>query len=159
MDKRLDIGIGNFGRVVALRLKPGMKVWETVEQVMEEKNMKYATIISGVGAIKEATIRNLIGYAPEFPIGENERLFVTTKGPIELLSLQGSISRTADGKIISHGHAVFCGTQPSGSSFGGHLVEAEVYSNFEMIFVETLDMELLREICPETKALELKPKN
>lgn len=154
-----DLGIGQYGRTVAVRLKPGMKVFETLKQVIKEHNITYAAIISGVGALKEARIRNLMAYAPQFPIGENERVFFNTKGPLELLSLQGSISWPEKGEVFMHGHAVFCGSQPVGGAFGGHLVEAEVYSTTEIIITELLDMKLLRAICPETKGLELKPAN
>jgi predicted DNA-binding protein with PD1-like motif len=156
--KNLDLAEGSLGRLFVMRLKPGMKLYETIETVLKEKNIEYAIIVNGVGAIEEAKIRNLVAYAEKFPIGDKERVHVNTKGPLELLSLQGSISRGKDGVFV-HGHAVFCGVQPAGSAFGGHLVEAKVYSTTEVTIVEALDMQLLRAICPESGGLELKPVN
>lgn len=156
---KLDIAKGSLGRTFVMRLKPGMWLYETIDKVLEENNIKYAIIVSGVGAIELAKIRNLLAYAEKFPIGEKERAHVNTGGPLELLSLQGSVSREANGKVFIHGHAVFCGIQPAGSAFGGHLTDAKVYSTTEIVLTEALDMTLLREICPETQGLELKPVN
>ncbi|MFB3882243.1 MAG: PPC domain-containing DNA-binding protein [Armatimonadota bacterium] len=78
---------GRVGEVVAVRLDKGEDVLGAIERVARERGIHTGVVLSGIGTLYEAQLHHIThtGFPPK-----NE--FVTYKGPIELLSIDGLIA-------------------------------------------------------------------
>ncbi len=77
--------------LVFIRLDPGEKVLEKIEEVLIENNIQSGVIVSGVGGLSICYIHGMVaGYPPD--LLKRKKKYYKIRGPIELSSMQGVIA-------------------------------------------------------------------
>lgn len=153
--EKMRIGRGGFGGIVVMRLGPGCDLMKSLEKAAEDGNIRSGVILSGAGSLSQITLRNVRLFPDEFPVTDRSRIYTPKHEPLEVLSLQGNISRK-DGKTHIHCHITISSGLDDGRAYGGHLVEGcLVFSYCEIVIAEITDLEMTRNIDAETGALEL----
>ena len=120
------------GGVIAVRLVKGEEIVASVAAVVERENIS-AAYVSGIGAVGRATIGVL-------RTADKKYIKRDLEEDMEIASLTGNVSGSADGKPYLHLHVVLGGT---GSVYAGHLNEALVSATAE-IFITTFDARIGR---------------
>jgi predicted DNA-binding protein with PD1-like motif len=153
---RRRYAVGQLGRVVVMRLGPGDDILPAIMEIAADCGIAQAIIIGGAASLTQARLRNVRRYPDAFPITDEVRVFSSFDGPLELLSLSGNISQTAEGKSYIHCHAAVSTGRPDAVAYGGHLLpETTVFSTAELSLVEVLGCDVLRRDDPETHVGEL----
>ena len=134
---------GRIGEVIAIRLDKGEDVLSSIERVAREKGVQTGVVLSGIGTLYEAQLHHIThtGFPPK-----NE--FVTYKGPIELLSIDGIIA-----DFVPHLHTcVSIEDQP----YMGHMEPGCLVLYLAEIAIARLDgVRLARKKNPDTGINEL----
>lgn len=129
-------------RVHAVRLTPGTDLKRALERFVAEHALRAGCILTGVGSLSRARLR-LPGLS-----GEAEA-FAAFEGPIEILSLAGTLS--PDGL---HVHASLA--RRDGGCVGGHLVPGcIVHTTAELVIGELTELAFHRPLDPATGYGEL----
>ena len=81
-----------------------MDLLEAITEVVKNENIEKGIIISGIGALKKAVFRNLFQYPKDFPVTKKDRIYLEVNQPLEIVSLNGHISRTEDLTPYIHVH-------------------------------------------------------
>ena len=106
----------NVIQVQALRLTPGQDLKKELENYIKAHKVQAASVISAVGSLKTATIR----FA-------NKESFSQLKGPLEVVSLSGTLG-------IAGTHLHIAVADGEGKTTGGHLVEGNpVFTTMEVV--------------------------
>jgi len=119
--------------------------------------LRAGVILSCVGALSKARLRNLRAFRREFPITDAERSFLTLEGsPLEVIALSGNITEL-HGRPLVHVHAILSTMQEGELSVvAGHLLEGTiVYSFAELILAELRGIKMEKTLDQETKANQL----
>jgi len=156
LETRYVDGIGKGGRVLVARLKPGSDLLLSLRSLVEKEGMKTGIILSGVGLLKRACLRNCKVLPKEYPITDANRSFLTFEGPLEILALSGNLSEVK-GKPWVHAHVTLSYVEGEEISvIGGHLIEGCIIFGFAEIFLMELENIMMRkEFDEETKTLQL----
>ena len=86
-------------------------------------------ILSGVGALKKATFRNLKVLPPDFKIETHHRLYLVLEQPMEIVSLTGWIATKEDGMAEVHAHfSASTVVEDRVITLGGHLTPGTLTS-------------------------------
>lgn len=118
MDTR-DMGDGFW----LLKARPGEELLEALTAFLAEKRI-YAGFLTGIGAAREAEIGH-------FDPREKSYHKEVYPGPVEIVSLNGNISRVEDGRPFVHAHAVL--SLKDMSARAGHLFRAVVDPTCEIV--------------------------
>ncbi len=147
---------GKLGRVIVARLKPGSDLLSSLREIVIKEDIKAGVIISGVGLLGEANLRNCMCLPIEYPITDENRTFTSFKRPLEILSLSGNIS-LAEIEPLVHAHITLSYVEENSIGvIGGHLLEGCVIHGFAEVFVlELLDIEMMKKFDEETKTIQL----
>jgi predicted DNA-binding protein with PD1-like motif len=147
---------GEAGRVHVIRLKTGCDLLRTLEAVINEKGISAAVILSGVGLLSRARIRNCMNLPEEFPITDRNRDYQSIDHPCEILGMSGNVSK-AEGKPLLHGHLTLSYVVDGRIIVvGGHMIPGSVVHGFaEIIVMELKDIDMLKNYDEETKTLQL----
>ena len=124
---------GKIGRVITIHMSKGDLVLESIKDVIEKANIKYAVLVSGIGTTSRTVFHRVLttGFPPEED-------FITLDGPVELSAVQGLV---IDGN--PHFHFVFSTLD---QTYSGHLEPGCVTLYLmEVVLVELLDYDLTRE--------------
>ena len=152
----IRMATGRLGRIVAFHMDPGLDLLKAIRSIVAEQGIHSGIILSGVGSLKTAVLRDLRTFPDAFPITDANRVYVAREEPIELLSLTGNIARRDDGTVVVHGHLIISSGMEDGRAYGGHLVEGSVvFSTMEIVLAETTGVALQRAVDPITGAAEL----
>jgi len=153
---RYDARIGKGSRIFVARLKPGSDLLESLQDLVSKESIEAGVILSGVGLLGEARLRNCKSLTEEFPITDVNRSFVSFKRPLEILSISGNISK-ADGEPLVHAHiCLSCVEGDVITVVGGHLLGGcVVYGFAEIVVMELDDIEMVKRFDEETKTLQL----
>lgn len=153
---RYEARTGKGGRIFVTRLKPGSDLLESLQDLVSKEGIEAGVILSGVGLLDEAQLRNCKSLPDEFPITDVNRSFVSFKRPLEILSISGNISK-AEGEPLVHAH--ICLSYVEGdviSVVGGHLLGGCVVHGFaEIVVMELDDIEMVKRFDEETKTPQL----
>jgi hypothetical protein len=149
-------GIGGTGRVLVLRLRSGSDLLPVLEEIIQEKGFKAGVILSAVGLLQSARLRNCKSLPENFPITDQNRSFQQIEVPLEILSMSGNISM-ADGKPLVHSHVTLSYVEDESIHvIGGHLIEGCIVHGFaEIIIMEITDIDMIKKYDEETKTLQL----
>ena len=129
-------------KTIIFRLRPGMDLKKSIENVVIENVIKAGFIITCVGGLEQAVVR-MVGAKPD---AQNIRTF---KGDYEIVSLVGTISVNG-----THLHMSFSDSE--GMVYGGHLKEGTtVHPTAEIVLGFEEDIEFKRELDAETGFAEL----
>jgi len=148
---------GKSGRVLVARVKPGSDLMKSISAVAEENGIKAGVIISGVGLLKRAHLRNCKVLPETYPITDANRSFLTFEKPLEILALSGNVSE-AEGKPWVHAHVTlsYIDDNMDVRVVGGHLLDGCIVFGFAEVFIMELeDIDMRREFDNETKTLQL----
>jgi hypothetical protein len=147
---------GRTGKVIVTRLKTGSDLYLSVQDLAEEYNLKAAVILSGVGLLSKANLRNCKNLPDEFPITDKNRNYASFEAPLEILGISGNIS-TVDGRPLIHAHLTLSYVHDDKIRVvGGHMIEGSIVFGFsEIILMEISEIEMVKKYDPETKTLQL----
>lgn len=109
------------GWFMMIRLSPGTDLLEGLEKAVREGGVKAGAVVSCIGSLRRAAFH--IAIPAENPIGASYSPPIHAKGPLELISGQGTIGLEEDGSPFVHLHAVF--SDGKGVLRGGHIVKGE----------------------------------
>ncbi|MCX8189149.1 MAG: DNA-binding protein [Nitrososphaeria archaeon] len=144
------------GRILVARLKTGSDLLLSLKEIVEKNGISAGVILSGVGLLEKACIRNVKVIPERFPILDEHRIIVSFNGPLEILSLSGNISLT-ENKPSLHVHATL--SYYNGASIkvvGGHVIEGcKIFSFAEIIIMEIDNILMKKGFDVETKTLQL----
>jgi predicted DNA-binding protein with PD1-like motif len=156
MINRYDVRSGKFGRVIVARLKPGSDLLGSLQKIVAREGVRAGVILSGVGLLGEARLRNCKSLPEEYPITDENRTYLSFSRPLEILSLSGNITE-AEGNPLVHAHVTL--SQVRGDEIGiigGHLIEGCFTFGFaELILMELEDIEMEKNYDMETRTLQL----
>jgi predicted DNA-binding protein with PD1-like motif len=129
-------------KTIIFRLKPGADLKSSIENVIQQNNIKAGFIVTCVGGLEQATVR----MAGAIPDNQDIRAF---KDDYEIVSLVGTISVNG-----THLHMSF--SDKNGVVHGGHLKEGTIiHPTAEIVIGINDDVEMKREMDDETGFTEL----
>ena len=122
-----------------LRLSPGEDPKVALQNFVEQKEIKAASIVSAVGSLSHTVIR----YA-------NQKQEVKLEGFREVVTLSGTIGKS------SGPHLHIAVSDDKGATIGGHLGQgSKVYTTLEVVLLAYPQLEFDRIIDPKTTFKEL----
>jgi len=151
-----DARVGGASRVVVARLKPGSDLLQSLRDIAVKEGVKAGVILSGVGLLSEARLRNCKSLPEEFPITDLNRTYLSFHRPLEILSLSGNVTM-AEGSPLVHAHATLSYVEGHEIGvIGGHLIEGCIVFGFaEIILMELEDVKMEKNYDEETRTLQL----
>jgi len=123
------IGRGRIDRIVMGKLKMDVDLLEGIQELVKREGIRTGVILSGIGALKKATFRNLKVLPPDLKVERHHRLYLDLEQPMEIVSLTGWIATKEDGDLEVHAH--FSASTVIGDrvvTLGGHLVPGVITS-------------------------------
>jgi predicted DNA-binding protein with PD1-like motif len=147
---------GNTGRVVVARLKTGSDLLQSLRMMVKDYDFKAAVILSGVGLLSGAKLRNCKNLPEEFPITDHNRYYASFIRPLEILGLSGNVS-LVDGNQHVHAHLTLSYVEDGIIRvIGGHMIEGcTVFGFSEIILMELTDIDMIKSFDEETKTNQL----
>jgi len=111
---------GKLKRVVALRLMPGEDLMGGIEEACNRYGIRHGCILSGIGSLNGVRFFD-VEALPGKKAGYGYGSLIEVRGPMELISVSGSICEGADGEVLLHVHGCF--SDKTGRCFAGHMIE------------------------------------
>lgn len=153
---RTRAGVGNFGRVLAIRLAPGEDVLPSMIQLLADAGIAQGVILSGVASLQHASLRNIHTFPENWPIRVQDRHTTRIEGPLEILAMQGNVAPAPDGSTFIHCHLEFSTGNPPATTYGGHLLEDTIVgTTCEIYIAELVGVDMRRIDDDETRTLEI----
>jgi predicted DNA-binding protein with PD1-like motif len=135
---------GKCGRFIPVRLKTHTDITGGLRSVCQENGIKYGAI-DGIGNVRQLCYRLLV---PDSKAKHGVRLAEPQilPGPLELLSLKGTIHQSEKGETVIHLHGIF--SDNDGKILGGHLAEDgnPVLGTVNAFIVELTDAEMITQM-------------
>ena len=129
--------------MIVARLKPGSDLLGSLQEIVAREGVKAGVILSGVGLLGEARLRNCKSLPEEYPITDENRTYLSFSRPMEILSLSANITM-AEGKPLVHAHVTLSHVEGDEIGvIGGHLIEGCIIFGFaEIILIELKDIKM-----------------
>ncbi len=152
-----DLKSGKIDEVIVAVVEAGGDIKSAIEEVARKENITSGIVLSGIGTLRRAVLRNPKTYSMP-----PEVLLIEIDGPVELLSLEGNISigipeePGAEGgeSINVHLHAVV--SNKEGRTFGGSVASGNiVWRQVELAIARISGIALRREREEESKLTRL----
>lgn len=156
-DKKALFLEGNAsGRASIVRVLPGVDVIEGIEEVCQSLGIKSGAITSCIGSLQRASLMIAVPLNNKVGAGYSDPM--TLKGPLELLSGQGTIGLGEDGETAIHLHGVV--SDKEGHVHGGHLVKGEspVLITCEVMLTHVEGVRIVRGYDPQVDMKVFLPK-
>ena len=156
MTDRYLVRSGRPGRVIVARVKPGSDLLRSLQKIAAEEEITSGVIVSGVGLLKQARLRNCRSLPEEYPITDANRTFLSFEKPLEILSISGNVT-LAEGEPLVHAHLTLSTVEGDEITvIGGHLIEGCMVFGFsEFAILELEGIEMVKRFDEETKTLQL----
>jgi predicted DNA-binding protein with PD1-like motif len=123
------IGKGRIDRIVMGKLRMNVDLLQGIEELVKTEGVRTGVILSGVGALKKATFRNLKVLPPDFKVENHHRLYLVLDQPMEIVSLTGWIATGEEGGVEVHAHfSASTVIEDRVVTLGGHLVPGTLTS-------------------------------
>lgn len=132
-----------FKKVHVFRVKPGQELLTEIARFCREHDICSGIIIGIIGSAERARL-SFLDELPGKYVGKD------FTGPLEIVAAQGSVA-LVNGETIIHIHSQLA---VQDASWGGHLVEATIFSTAEVTIGE-LDYQLHRQFDSYTGLNEL----
>lgn len=147
-NERLVMAEGAFKKVIAIRLKPGADVLESILEALNEAGIKNGVIVSGIGSLAKARYCNA-EEIPESPAGYGYGDPLEDEGAIEVTSLNGIVCHDPSGEANMHIHITMSDVE--GNGYGGHLIEGSiVLLTMDIVIAEIGDgIQMVRDMDPD----------
>lgn len=122
-------GKGRMDRIVMGKLRMNIDLLHGIEELVKAEGVRTGVILSGVGALKKATFRNLKVLPPDFKVENHHRFYLELEQPMEIVSLTGWIATGEDGRAEVHAHFSASTVIEGGIvTLGGHLIPGTLTS-------------------------------
>ena len=121
-----------LGGVRVLRFVPDDDLLKELHKKVTEFGWFRGAVLSCVGSLKEVSLRNPEREA-SLPITPEKTVTTDVTVPCEILSIQGNVFPKGD-EIVVHLHGIV--GQPDGTTVGGHILKATVFTSCEMVVAE-----------------------
>jgi predicted DNA-binding protein with PD1-like motif len=123
------IGRGRMNRIVMGKLGMDIDLLQGIEELVKREGVRTGVILSGIGALKKATFRNLKVLPPDFKIEKHHRLYLELEQPMEIVSLTGWMATREDGEVEVHAHfSASTVVEDKVVTLGGHLISGTLTS-------------------------------
>ncbi len=142
--------------MIVARVKPGSDLLRSLQKIAAEEEITSGVIVSGVGLLKQAQLRNCKSLPEEYPITDANRTFLSFEKPLEILSISGNVT-LAEGEPLVHAHITLSSVDGDEITvIGGHLIEGCVVFGFsEFAILEIEGIEMVKRFDEETRTLQL----
>jgi predicted DNA-binding protein with PD1-like motif len=111
------------------KLKMDIDLLQGIQELAERGKIRTGVILSGIGALKKATFRNLKILPPDLKLEKRHRLYLEMEQPMEILSLTGWMATKEDGDLEVHAHfSASTVIEDKVVTLGGHLTPGVVTS-------------------------------
>lgn len=156
LTERLIVRTGKSVRVIVARAKPGSDLLRSLQKVAADEEITSGIIVSGVGLLKRAKLRNCKCLPAEYPITDANRTYLCFEEPLEILSVSGNVT-LAEGEPLVHAHVTLSSVKDEEITIiGGHLIEGcEIFGFSEFAIMELEGIEMEKRFDEETQALQL----
>jgi predicted DNA-binding protein with PD1-like motif len=147
---------GRPGRVIVARVMPGSDLLETLRRVVRDEGIEAGVILSVVGLLREARLRNCKRLPEAYPITDENRTYLSFERPLEILSASGNVTRL-EGEPLVHAHVTLSSVEGDEIRVvGGHLIEGCMIFGFaEIILMELDGIEMEKRLDEETRTPQL----
>lgn len=123
------VGRGKIGRIVLGKLAMNVDLLRGIEELIKRESIHTGVILSGIGALKKATFRNLKTLPPDLKVEKQHRLYLDLEQPMEIVSLTGWIATGENEEPEIHAHfSVSTVINDQVVTFGGHLTPGAITS-------------------------------
>jgi len=123
------IGRGRLDRIVMGKLRMDIDLLEGIEELVKKERIQTGVILSGIGALKKATFRNLKVLPPDLKVEKHHRLYLELEQPMEIVSLTGWIATRENGEPEIHAHfSASAVINDQVATLGGHLTPGTITS-------------------------------
>jgi predicted DNA-binding protein with PD1-like motif len=121
------------GRRFLIKIAPGEPLQASLLAFAREAGVTHAVIVSAIGSVRDVEFRG-IKTGAKLPITEPRIHVHQVEGPLELLGLAGNVFPDDQGGLDCHLHVLVA--RSSGEVLGGHLYDARVFANCEIVLSE-----------------------
>ena len=156
MNGQFSAAEGKLGRVIVLRLKPGMDLLDGMQAACERYQIRNGVILSAIGSL--ACVRFCdVEPLPEKKCGYGYGRTLALDETIELTGAGGVICSDADGSINLHVHISM--SDKTGKAYGGHLVQGtKVLMTADIVLGEIEGVSMLREFDQDMEVFLMHPR-
>jgi len=92
-----SMGSQSIQRIVQFQVEAGADLLKAIEEAVRREKIKSGVFVSGLGALSKGVFRNLIRFPKEYPVKDDNRLYLNLEAPLELVSLGGWVASKPDG--------------------------------------------------------------
>jgi len=143
----LGVGSGGIERIVVARIRAGADLLESIEEVIRREGINKGIFLSAVGGLRKAVFRGLRRLPVEFPVTDEDRLYLEIEQPLELLSLSGHVSPREDGQPNIHAHfSAATVNEDSIVTLGGHLTRGTITALKVAVVIAVLEGIAMRSV-------------
>ena len=129
LDLLEGIGRGRMDRIIMGKLKMDIDLLEGIQELAKKEGVRTGVILSGVGALRKATFRNLKILPPDLKVEKHHRLYLEMEQPMEIVSLTGWMATKEDGDLEVHAHfSASTVMEDKVVTLGGHLIPGVITS-------------------------------
>jgi predicted DNA-binding protein with PD1-like motif len=116
-------------RIVMGKLNTGIDLLEGIQELAKKEKIRTGVILSGIGALKKATFRNLKILPPDLKVEKQHRLYLELEQPMEIVSLTGWMATKDGGDLEVHAHfSASTVMEDKVVTLGGHLIPGVITS-------------------------------
>jgi predicted DNA-binding protein with PD1-like motif len=154
-----EIGSARIQRVLVAKIEPGEDLLKGIEAIAEKEAISSGVILSIVGSLRMAKLRNMKRFPARLPVSDEDRLYEPVEGPLEILSVSGNICRRADKAMHVHAHITLSKVvEGQAVVLGGHLIEGNETFVMVEVFIGVLgEGSFTRTMHPDRKSWEITP--
>ena len=134
------IGKGQMNRIVMGKLGMDIDLLQGIEELVKREGVRTGVILSGIGALKKATFRNLKVLPPDLKVEKHHRLYLELEQPMEIVSLTGWMATREDGEAEVHAHfSASTVMEDKVVTLGGHLIPGTLTSVKVVIVIGVIE--------------------
>ena len=156
MSEEFSAAEGKMGRVIVLRLKPGMDLLDGIQAACERYQIHNGVILSAIGSLSCVRFCD-VEALPEKQCGYGYGRVLELNDTIELTGASGVVCSDEEGNINLHVH--ICLSDKTGRAYGGHLVQGtKVLMTADIVLGEIEGVSMLREYDPYMDVFLMNPR-
>jgi len=134
------VGRGRMDRIVMGKLKMGIDLLEGIQELAQKEKIQTGVILSGIGALKKASFRNLKILPPDLKVEKHHRVYLELEQPMEIVSLTGWMATKGDGDLEVHVHfSASTVLEDKVVTLGGHLIPGAITSVKAVVVIGVIE--------------------
>jgi predicted DNA-binding protein with PD1-like motif len=152
------VGRGRMGRVVFGKLAMDIDFLEGIEELVKRERIQAGVILSGIGALKKATFRNLKVMPSNLKVEKHHRLYLDLEQPMEIVSLTGWVATRANGEPEIHAHfSASTVINDQVVTLGGHLTPGATTSVKVVVVIGIIeDIDMRADLDPRLNQIDVR---